>query len=248
MKPRAPRPNTWLAWRLAGVPVLAGCGGTTTARCIHASTRGAPTAHDESATEGHTPAHHHHFDDIERWAREFEAPERDAWQRPDQVIAQLELAPDARVADVGAGTGYFAVRLARALPAGHVWGLDVEPGMVRYLQQRATREGHANLLAALCAPDDPLVPEPVDVLLVVDTYHHIDARVAYFRNARRYLRPGGRVVIVDFLPDAPQGPPPHLRVPAEEVRRELAEAGYEPRGAPVALPYQYMLTFSARAE
>jgi len=186
----------------------------------------------------------HQFRDAERWARVFDDPARDAWQKPDEVLRALALPPDALVADIGAGTGYFAVRLARALPRGHVWGADVAPDMVRYLAERARREGLTNLTALAAAPDDPRLPRPVDLALVVNTYHHIGARPAYFRRLRPWLRAGGRVAIIDFQPDAPVGPPRHARVPAAVVKAEMGEAGYGLVAEHAFLPYQYFLVFA----
>jgi SAM-dependent methyltransferase len=196
--------------------------------------------------DGHTPAHHHRFDDAARWAQQFEAPERDAWQQPDRVLARMSLQPEHRVADIGAGTGYFATRAARAVTRGRVWAVDIEPSMVRYLNERARRENLDNLFSILGSPSDPLLPEAVDVVLVVDTWHHIDGRVAYFANVRNSLRPGGRVVIVDFKRDSPEGPPVAMRVPPEEVRRDMEEAGYAQEGEVTDLPRQYVMVFRAR--
>jgi ubiquinone/menaquinone biosynthesis C-methylase UbiE len=84
---------------------------------------------------------HRRFDDAEKWSKVFDDPARDAWQKPVEVITALKLAPDAVVADIGSGTGYFAVRLARAVPRGKVYGADVETDMVRFLNERAAREG-----------------------------------------------------------------------------------------------------------
>lgn len=195
--------------------------------------------------DAHTPAMHHRFDDPARWAQDFESPEREAWQRPDFVVSALSLPRDARVADLGAGTGYFAVRLARAVPEGRVWGVDIEPAMVRWMLDRARRENLPNLTATLAAPDDALLPEPVDLVLVVDTYHHIDARTAYFTALRRSLRPGGRVVIVDFTLESPEGPPAEMRLAPDVVRREFEAAGYTFERAVEGLTRQYMLVFHA---
>jgi len=191
--------------------------------------------------------HHrdHSFAGAERWARIFDDPERDAWQKPDEVIRTLRLAADATVADIGAGTGYFAVRLARAVPKGRVYAVDVEPDMVRYLGERARREGLANLVAVQAVPDDARLPAAIDVVLLVDSYHHIPARVEYFRRLRASLKPGGRVAIVDFRPEAPMGPPPAARVPSATVTEELARAGYVLVGNHSLLPYQYFLVFAA---
>lgn len=190
--------------------------------------------------------HHrdHGFAGAERWARIFDDPERQAWQKPDEVIRTLRLPADAAVADLGAGTGYFAVRLARAVPKGRVFAVDAEPDMIRYLGERARRDGLANLEPVQAAPDDARLPAPVDVVLMVNTYHHIPARVEYFRRLRASLRPGGRVAIVDYRPDAPAGPPPALRVPSTVVTAELARAGYVLVGSHAMLPYQYFLVFA----
>ncbi|AKJ08207.1 Methyltransferase type 11 [Archangium gephyra] len=133
----------------------------------------------------------HRFENAEEWAKRFEEPERDAWQKPDEVVKALSLPADAKVADIGAGTGYFAVRLARAVPQGRVYGVDIEPDMVRYMGERAKRENLGNLEAVLGEPGDAKLPEPVDVALVVDTYHHIGDRVVYLKRLGEKLRPGG---------------------------------------------------------
>lgn len=191
---------------------------------------------------------HGRFDDAERWARVFDDPQRDAWQKPDEVIRVLKLAPEAAVADIGSGTGYFAVRFARALPKGRVFGADLEPDMVRYLNARAKREALPNLASHVAAPDDPRLPAPVDLVMVVDTYHHIGNREAYFRKVRSALKPEGRVAIVDFKPDSPVGPPRHARIPAEQVRAELQRAGFRLVETHEFLPYQYLLVFASGAQ
>src|SRR5512134_431011 len=152
--------------------------------------------------QAQTPqSHGHSFGDAERWAHVFDDPARDAWQKPHEVIQALALAPEARVADLGAGTGYFSARLANMLPKGRVYAADLEPDMVRYLGERAKREGLANLVAVASAPDDPRLPEKVDLILLVDVYHHIEDRTRYFERLRASLRPGGRVAIIDFRLD-----------------------------------------------
>jgi len=131
-----------------------------------------------SAAFAQSPStHQHRFSDAERWAQVFDDPKRDVWQKPDEVMRALELPPDALAADVGAGTGYFAVRLAEALPTGRVYAVDVEPDMVEYLAARAKQERHDNLVVIAGSPDDPKLPEKVDLILMVDVHHHIDDRV-----------------------------------------------------------------------
>ena len=197
------------------------------------------------AQHGDQP-HHQRFDDAERWSRVFDDPARDAWQKPGEVIRALALAPDAVVADIGAGTGYFAMRLARAVPQGRVYGADLEPDMVRFLGERAAKEGLANVRPVRAAESGPNLPEPVDLALVVDTYHHIVRRPAYFGALKAQLRPGGRVAIVDFTLDSPTGPPRRHRVPPEAVKAELERAGYRLLAEHGFLPHQYFLVFAPR--
>src|SRR3954454_12556157 len=125
--------------------------------------------------------HQHSFGDAEKWSHVFDDPERDAWQKPHEVIRALGLAPDAVVADLGAGTGYFSARLANMLRSGRVYAVDLEPEMVKYLAERAKREGLKNMIAVAGSATDARIPEKVDLVLLVDVYHHIGGRAAYFR-------------------------------------------------------------------
>lgn len=192
-------------------------------------------------------SHEHEFDDAERWAQVFDDPSRDAWQKPEEVIRTLDLAPDARVADIGAGTGYFAVRLARALPQGRVYAVDIEPDMVRYLEQRARRAQLDNLAPIRGVPDDPRLPQKVNLALLVNTFHHIEQRQDYFALLRDSLAPRARLAIIDFRIDSPVGPPKGVRIAAEEVARELEAAGYELVEQHPFLLNQYFLVFRPRS-
>jgi predicted methyltransferase len=189
--------------------------------------------------------HQHSFHDAEKWSHVFDDPKRDAWQKPHQVVQALALKPDAVIADVGAGTGYFAVRLANMVPKGRVYGVDVEPAMVKHLAERAKREKRANLLAVAGAPDDPRLPEKADLILFVDVYHHIEERERYFRRLQGSLRPGGRVAVIDFRLDSPEGPPRAARIAPEKVGAELKAAGYRLVQEHAFLPNQYFLVFEA---
>jgi cyclopropane fatty-acyl-phospholipid synthase-like methyltransferase len=185
----------------------------------------------------------HRFDNPEASAQSFDDPARDAWQMPDRVIASLGLKSGETVADIGSGTGYFSVRLARSAAAPKVYAADIEPAMVRYVQDRAAKEGLNNVVAVLAAADTPNLPERVDVALIVDTYHHIGGRVAYFRKLRESLKPGGRVAIIDFKADSPEGPPAEFRFSPEQVKAEMANAGYKPAAQYDFLPRQQFLVF-----
>jgi SAM-dependent methyltransferase len=127
-----------------------------------------------------------------------------------------------------------------------VYAADVEPDMVRYLKARAEREKLPNLSATLAGNLGPNLPGPVDVVLVVDTYHHIENRARYFANLRNSLKPGGRVAIVDFKPDAPMGPPPQHRISEQRLVGEMETAGYRVTERHAFLPYQYFVVFALR--
>jgi SAM-dependent methyltransferase len=129
------------------------------------------------------------------------------------------------------------------VPKGRVYGVDTEPDMVKYLSERATREGLKNLKAVRGAPDDPRLPEKADVIVLVDVYHHIDNREGYFRKLVGSLKPGGRVAIIDFRMDSPDGPPKSARIPPERVKAELKRAGYTLVAEHAFLPHQYFLIF-----
>ena len=189
----------------------------------------------------HGPGHHHDFSDVERFAAIFDDPERDAWQRPAEVVRLLDVAPGATVVDLGAGTGYFAPHLSGAVGAeGSVLALDVEPNMVEHMRRRFREAGLVNAEARVVSPEDPgLDPESVDRVLVVDTWHHVGDRAAYAARLREALRPGGSVLVVDFTADSPRGPPLDLRLTEEAVAAELRAGGLEVDVLEETLPYQY---------
>ncbi len=193
-------------------------------------------------------SHQHSFHGAENWARVFDDPKRDAEQKPHEVIQALALAPDAIVADIGAGTGYFAARLAHFVPKGQVYAVDAEPDMVKFLGERARREGLANLAAVTAAPDSPRLPSAVDLVLLVDVFHHIEKRNTYFSNLRHSLKPRGRVAVIDFSMTSRSGPPKGERIAPERVKAEMASSGYKLADEFTFLPEQYFLVFTAAKE
>ena len=185
----------------------------------------------------------HSFSGAEQWAKLFDDPKRDASQKPREVIDALALKPDSVIADIGAGTGYFAVRFARTVPEGRVYGVDIEPDMVKYLTERAQREGLKNLTALTGTPTDPRLPERADLIVMVNVFHHIADRERYFRNLLGSLRPGGRIAIIDHSMDSREGPPRSARIAPERVKAELKSAGYALVQEHGFLPAQYFLVF-----
>ncbi|HEY1290691.1 MAG TPA: class I SAM-dependent methyltransferase [Burkholderiales bacterium] len=196
-------------------------------------------AHTAAAQSPHT--HQHSFGDAEKWSHVFDDPERDAWQKPHQVLQALALKPDAVVADLGAGTGYFSARLANMFPRATVYAVDVEPDMVKYLGERAKREGLKNLKPVAARAGDAQLPAKVDLVLLVDVYHHIEDRERYFRKLAASLKPGGRLAVIDFRLDSPEGPPKEARIAPDRVKAELSAAGYSLVAEHGFLPRQYFL-------
>jgi precorrin-6B methylase 2 len=186
------------------------------------------------------------FQDPAEWARRFDDPARDAWQKPAEVLRALKLNPSAVVADIGAGTGYFAVRLARSLPQGKVYAVDVEPEMVRHLRDRARDEGIANLQVVEATRDDPRLPEAVDLALLVNVQGLMVSPGNYFARLRSSIRPGGRVVIISTRIDSPVGAREDMRVSPDKVRKDMVEQGYDLVAAHDFLPYQFFLVFSPK--
>jgi len=185
----------------------------------------------------------HSFGNAERWTKVFDDPQRDAWQKPHEVIQALALDPGAAVADIGAGTGYFAMRLAHMVAKGRVYGVDLEADMVKHLGERAKKAGLNNFTAVKATADDARLPAKVDLALMVDTYHHIGAREAYFAKLADSLKPGGRVAIIDFNAKSKIGPPPSERIAPRQVEAEMARAGYKLAQTHDFLPNQFFLVF-----
>ncbi len=184
------------------------------------------------------------FDDPDAWAQRFEDPQRDAWQKPAEVLAALALPRNAFAADLGAATGYFTVRLAQALPDGRVYGVDVEKAMVDYLGRRLATEGLQNAEAVLATADDAKLPGKVDLVLMVNTFHYLDDRVAYLRRLAGSLQPGGRVAVIDFRPRSKLGPPVDQKLTPAQVEAEFAGAGFPHVQRFDFLPEQDFLVFS----
>ena len=158
----------------------------------------------------------------------YQGVNRDQWQQPQKVIAALQIKPGAIVADLGAGGGYFTFKLADAVGSdGKIYAVDVDSGMVDLVAGEAKQKTATNVVAILARPDDPRLPKTgVDLIFTSNTYHHIEDRIAYFGKLRNYLRPGGRIAIIDY--DRRSWFVGLLRhyTPSAFIKREMEQAGY----------------------
>ena len=180
----------------------------------------------------------------------LEAPDRDRWQRPDQIMDALGIADASVVADVGAGAGWFTVRLARRVgPNGTVYAQDIQSEMLAAISRRVQREGLLNVQAVRGEGDDPRLPESaIDAVLLVDVVREVSDRVTLFTHLGRSLKPQGRIGVVDFrLEGGGPGPDADARVSPEVVQAAAEEAGLRLIRSESFLPFQYFLIFGKPA-
>ena len=179
----------------------------------------------------------------------LENPRRDKTQKPVAVIQALNLKPGMTVADIGAGSGYFSRRFARAVgPSGKVYAVDISSDILGYVTARAKKEGMNNLQTVLDKPDDPMLPAgSVDLAFLSDVSHHIEHRTAFYKKIYDALKPDGRMAIIDFPQEAhDKGWCPHQTnelVPAWENIREAQDAGFKLDRTYDFLPHSYFLVF-----
>jgi ubiquinone/menaquinone biosynthesis C-methylase UbiE len=189
--------------------------------------------------------HHGNPKDLQEYIARLDDPGRDEWQRPDVVLAALGITKDHVVCEIGTGTGYFALRTAKL--AAWVYAVDVEPQLLALLRDRAASAGVQNLTPVLGLPLDPMIPPAsCDLILTVNTFHHVPERAAYLRRLQRSLRPSGRVAIIDFHKrELPIGPPVDHKLAREECLAQIQAAGLRVVSEHDSLPYQYFLLVGA---
>lgn len=194
-----------------------------------------PTQHEAHTLHG----------DPKAYIAALEDPKRDAYQKPHQVIEALAIKEGDIIADVGAGSGYFSLRLARHVGAkGRIYAVDVSPDMIRHLHARVSEAGLLNVSPILAPPDDPLLPQPVDRFLFVDVWHHIEDQPAYLARIKKQLEPGGQVIMIDFHKrELPVGPPAAMKIAREDLIEQMQANGFRLVTEHTFLPYQYFLIF-----
>lgn len=214
-----------------------------TALCAACNGRSSENAVEGTVSQERSAGAERGLPQVETYAHRLDDPSRDDWQKPEEVVALLDCPRGSTVVDLGAGTGYFLPFLSPAVgEEGRVLGLDIAPETVDWLRDRADKEGLTNVDARTVAADDPdLGRRSADRILVVNTWHHIDRRVAYAKKLLRALRKDGKLLIVDFTMDATMGPPAHKRLRVDTVMGELEAAGFKTELLEETLPYQYVI-------
>ncbi len=194
-----------------------------------------------AAALGQSAHQHHPPRSAQEYAHVLDDPQRDTWQKPHEVMEALAIKPDEVIADIGSGTGYFAKRFAHH--AAKVYAVDISAELLK----KAKQDAPANLEPVLAAPDDPkLPPRSVDTVFFCDVLHHIENRPAYLKKLRAALKPGGRVVNIDFYKKPlPVGPPEGMKLSEQDVTAAFAAAGFRLSKKLDFLPYQYFLVFVA---
>jgi ubiquinone/menaquinone biosynthesis C-methylase UbiE len=195
--------------------------------------------------QGIDPAHMRPFEEVEKYIAFLERADRAAWQRPDEVVRALDLKGTETVLDVGAGSGYFAFRFAKALAAGKVIAADTEAEMIRHIHHRAMSDGVRNVEARLIQPNDPGVSNDVDLVFVCDVLHHVADRPAWLAKLASEMKSRARLALIEFKEGKlPEGPPEAAKIPRAKLVELVTRAGLvldaEPREL---LPYQVFLVF-----
>jgi predicted methyltransferase len=194
-----------------------------------------------------------HYDDPKAMIGVFEASERDAWQEPDKVVRALPIENrDAVIAEIGAGSGYFTRRLAQRVPEGRVYAVDVDGEFADYLLEHREAWGTPNIEPHLAMYDDPMLPGgELDLVFTANTYAYIRDRTDYFGKVRAALKPGGRLAVIDFRPDADvpthMAPEPKYRIAQDQAVRELELAGFRVVDQPSFLKLQWFLVLEPKS-
>jgi ubiquinone/menaquinone biosynthesis C-methylase UbiE len=179
----------------------------------------------------------------------LENPQRDKEQKPDEVIAALDLKPGETLADIGAGSGYFTFRFARKVgDTGRVYAVDINSDMILYMNRYIRDKKVKNVTTILSAPDDPLLADAsINRFFICNTWHHIQNRPQYIARMKTMLKPGGQIIVVDYKKkQLPVGPPPEMKLTKKEVIAELEAGGFKLAKEHDFLPYQYFLVFTSK--
>ena len=187
--------------------------------------------------------------DSQAYIAMLENPQRDAEQKPDEVIALLNLKKGEAIADIGAGSGYFSFRLANKVgPGGRIYAVDINPDLVLHMNRRIRDAKVKNVTTILSDPGDPLLAEAsINRFFICNTWHHVENRPQYLALMKKMLKPGGQIIVLDYKKEPlPVGPPPEMKLAKEVAISEMAAEGFRLAQEHTFLPYQYFLVFTQK--
>jgi arsenite methyltransferase len=203
-------------------------------------------AHAQEAVKRDQHQMHGLHRDPKAYIGALEDPQRDAYQKPHEVVHALSLKPGEVIADIGAGSGYFTFHLARHVgEKGRVYAVDVSSDMILHINRRIRDTRANNVVSVLADPDDPLLPErSVNRFFICNVWHHVENQTKYLSLMKKMLKPGGEVVMIDFQKtETPVGPPLKMRIAREDLIKQMENSGFRLSKEHTFLPYQYFFVF-----
>lgn len=207
------------------------------------------SVHAQDASKRDQHQMHELHNDPKSYIGALEDPKRDAYQKPHEVLTALNIKPGEVIADIGAGSGYFALRLAHFVgDKGKVYAVDVSPDMVRHLNRRIRETKASNVVTILADNDDPLLADrSVNRFFICDVWHHIENPTKYLSLMKKMLKPSGEIVMIDFhKKELPVGPPMQMKIAREDLIKQMETNGFKMTKEHTFLPYQYFLVFAAK--
>jgi SAM-dependent methyltransferase len=195
-------------------------------------------------------AHKHKtpFGSTEKYIDFLERQDRVTWQKPGAVIETLELKGDEKIADVGAGSGYFSLRFASALPRGRVYAIDVDPAMIHHIRNKVMADTIDNVEVIHASPEDPKVPKDSEIVFICDVLHHVENKSQWLKKIHGVVKRGARLILIEYKEgDLPEGPPEWMKMSPKEVTSNALGAGFTPVSTDNdLLPYQTLFVFEKR--
>jgi len=185
------------------------------------------------------------FKDVQKYIEFLERKDRELWQKPDAVIKELSLKGTEKIADVGAGSGYFTFRLSKELPKGKVYAIDIEPKMIRHIHHKAVSNNVQNIEAVSSTPDNPQIPGDVNLVFICDVLLHVKNKKDWMKAIFSQMKNDSKLVLIEFKEGKlPEGPPEDMKIPLEKMILITTSAGFiNLKQNNELLPYQYYLEF-----
>lgn len=195
--------------------------------------------------KGAVHEHRTPFGSTEKYIDFLERQDRVTWQKPGAVIEALKLKGDEKIADVGAGSGYFSLRFASALPRGRVYAIDVDPAMIHHIRHRVRADTIDNVEVILSDPDDPKIPRDSEIVFICDVLHHVENKSHWLKRIHGQVEKGTRLILIEYKEgDIPEGPPEWMKMSPEEVTSNALGAGFIHVSTDNdLLPYQTLFVF-----